>query len=144
MEVSLLVQSIAGLVAILGVLIFILLLPSGVKKEKKEKKETQLEIKPKNDLDSLREIIRSRLSTNKQLSDSLDLIIEFHGKIPGKLGTRVNPHFDSYTEILVTLCRHPNASKEILIGFDERLVKLNPQYKKEINDAVTKGLNSRL
>jgi len=143
MEISLLIEAIAGLVIVLGILIFILLKP---KNEKKPKKQIISSSKPKEniDLDSLRYIIRNRVSSKKELSDAVDNIIKYHGNIPAKLGIRVNPQFDAYMEIFVTLCRHPNTSKDIILKLDKELVKLNPSYKTEINEAITKGLNSRL
>jgi len=56
---------------------------------------------------------------------------------------RAHPDFDIYMEILFTICRHPNTNKDIVIKFDRELGRLNPEYKKEINEAITKGLNSR-
>jgi len=145
MEISLLIKVVAGLVVILGILVFLLLLPKKIKDSKKVLSEKERnKPKVKTDLNSLRYIIRNRVSSNKQLGEALDLIIKHHGNIPNKLGIRVNPQFDGYMEVLVTLCRHPNASKDIIIKFDKELTKLNPDYKSEINDAITKGLNSRL
>lgn len=144
MEISLLIKTITGLVIILGILIFVLLLPKKIKKTKKTSSKKISKSKTKIDFDSLRHIIRNRMSTTKQLGEALDLIIKHHGNIPAKLGIRVNPQFDGYMEVLVTLCRHPNASKDIILKFDKELVKLNTEYKSEINDAITKGLNSRL
>ncbi len=145
MELSLLIKTIVGLLVVLGVLIFLVFLPNKIKNTKKVPPEKK-PIKPsvKTDLDSLRYIIRNRMSSSRQLSEALDLIIKHHGSIPKKLGIRVNPQFDGYMEVLVTLCRHPNATKDIVIKFDRELVGLNPNYKQEINDAITKGLNSRL
>ena len=60
-----------------------------------------------------------------------------------KLGLRAHPDFDIYMDILFTICRHPNANKDLIIKFDRELEELNSEYKKEINDAITKGLNSR-
>lgn len=142
MEASLLIQSIAGLVVILAILIFLLLKPnvSAIPKSIKLKPSKE---KEKTDLESLRHIIRNRLSTKKQLSRATELVIKHHGKIPGKLGVRVNPQFDAYMEIMITLCRHPNTSKDIILKFDKELTRLNPDYKQEINEAITKGLNSR-
>jgi len=60
-----------------------------------------------------------------------------------KLGLRTHPDFDTYMDILFTICRHPNTNKDIIIKFDKELSRLNPEYKKEINEAITKGLNSR-
>jgi hypothetical protein len=46
-------------------------------------------------------------------------------------------------DILFAICRHPNTNKDIIINFDKELEHLNPEYKKEINEAIAKGLNSR-
>jgi len=142
MEASLLIQSIAGLVVILAILIFLLLKPKVSVKAKSINIKLEEE-KEKTDLESLRHIIRNRLSTEKELFRAVELVLKHHGKIPGKLGLRLNPQFDSYMEIIITLCRHPHTSKDIILKFDKELTRLNPEYKSEINEAVTKGLNSR-
>lgn len=145
MEIKLLIETIAGLVVILGILVFILVLPSKIKTKKKIVKITidEEKKKPKTDLDSLRHIIRDRLSTKKELQDALNLVIKLHGKIPKKLGTRVNPKFDDYMEILVMMCRHTHTDKNIILKFDKELSGLNPDYKTEISETITKGLDSR-
>ena len=143
MEASLLIEAIAGLVAILAVLIFILFKPhKEVKKTSKVELSKTKDIE-KTDLETLRAIIRNRVSSTKQLSHAIDLVLKHHGKIPDKLGTRTNPKFDSYMEMLITICRHSNTSKDIILKFDKELTRLNPSYKTEINEAITKGLNSR-
>lgn len=142
MEVTLLIKAGIGLVVILGILVFILVLPAN-KKEKKKHKIRVSEKKEKTDLESLRYIIRNRVSSKQELQNALNLVIKHHGKIPKKLGTRVNPQFDSYMEILIMICRHPNTDKDIIIKFDKELANLNPEYKSEINESITKGLDSR-
>lgn len=142
MEASLLIQSIGGLVVVLAILIFLLLKP------KVSVRKNFINIKPsekkeKTDLESLRHIIRNRLSSKEELTRATDLVLKYHSKIPGKLGLRVNPQFDAYLEIIITLCRHPHTSKDIILKFDRELTRLNPEYKQEINEAITKGLNSR-
>lgn len=142
MEVTLLIKAGIGLVVILGILVFILVLPAN-KKEKKKHKIRVSEKKEKTDLESLRHIIRNRVSSKQELQNALNLVIKHHGKIPKKLGTRVNPQFDSYMEILIMICRHPNTDKDLIIKFDKELANLNPEYKSEINESITKGLDSR-
>lgn len=143
MEIPLLIKAIVGLVVILGILVFILVLPNN-KKAKEKKQKVTTEVKgPKTDLESLRHIIRDRLSSKKELKEALDLVIKHHGHIPKRLGTRVNPGFDDYMEILIMICRHPNTDKSIILNFDKKLVTLNPDYKNEINESITKGLDSR-
>ena len=142
MEISLLIKTIVGLVIVLGILVFILLLPTHIEK-KKVKKRVSDHDKPKTDLDSLRHIIRDRLSTKQELQDALNLVIKLHGHIAKKHGTRVNTDFDAYMEILIMICRHPNTDKDIILNFDRELENLNPEYKDEINESITKGLDSR-
>lgn len=145
MEITLLLKSIMGLVVILAILIFLLFLSSKQKKEDvAAKKATVTDRKDTNiNLDHLRSIIKNKKSTTKELKEALELVIKHHGRVHEKLGLRAHPDFDIYMDILFTICRHPNTNKDIVIKFDKELGRLNPDYKKEINDAITKGLNSR-
>jgi hypothetical protein len=149
MEAELVVKSIMGLIVILALLIFLLFLeptPNSPNKntsstEKAKVYETTDEIKT--DMNSLVKIIKTKKSTAKELSEALDLIIKYHGTVHAKLGLRSHPDFDIYADILFTICRHRNANKDLIIKFDKELAKLNPEYKKDINEAMTKGLTSR-
>jgi len=151
MEITLLLKSLMGLVVVLAILVFLLFLPTAKKKEqaKAARKDStptpaSSEDKPQNtDLEYLRGIIKKKKTTTKELKEALELIIKYHGTVHAKLGLRAHPDFDIYTDILFTICRHPNTNKNIVINFDRELTRLNPDYKKEINEAVTKGLNSR-
>jgi len=144
MELTLLVQSIGGLIIILSILTLLLLI-SPKKKPKLKAKKTVQKTNTANqiDLPSLKAIIKNRKTTKKELKHTLDLILKHHGTIHNKLGSRVHPDFDTFMEILITICRHPNTSKDIIIDFDKELARKNPEYKPDINDAVAKGLNSR-
>ena len=145
MEITPLLQSILGLVAVLAILIFLLFLPSGKKKKETNAKNsfTPQRQTQKTDLAYLKSIVKNKKSTAKELEQALALVIRHHGNIHPKLGARPHPDFDVYMDFLFTICRHPNSSKDIIINFDKNLRKLNPEYKKEINEAITKGLNSR-
>jgi len=144
MEITLLLKSIVGLVVILAILIFVLFLPTKKKKAKKVvKKSTSSKASLNTNLEHLRSIIKKKRTTTKELKDTLDLILKYHGRLHEKLGLRTHPDFDTYMDILFTICRHPNTNKDIIIKFDKELSRLNPEYKKEINEAITKGLNSR-
>ncbi|MEA1892403.1 MAG: hypothetical protein U9N33_06790 [Campylobacterota bacterium] len=146
MEITLLIKSVMGLVVVLAILMFLLFLPSRQKLQKvKEKAKKQIAKKNAlyTDLNSLVTIIKKKDTPTQELQETMDLIIKYHGKIHAKLGIRVHPDFDIYMDILFTICRHPHADKNIVLKFDKELTKLNPTYTKEINDAITKGLNSR-
>lgn len=145
MEVSFLLQSFIGLVILLAILVFFLFF--NPKKSKQSKKKTKVVPKRREDdyisLEKLLEIIKNRKSTAKELQNALDLVLKHHGTIQSKLGLRPHPDFDIYGEILLRICRHPNTTKEIILSFDRGLAQKNGDYKKDIDDFITKGLNSR-
>ncbi|WP_324171858.1 hypothetical protein [Sulfurimonas sp.] len=152
MEITLLIKTVMGLIVLLAILMFLLFVPSTKKsKEKAQKKNTSFTsgspvVKTEStntSLEYLRSIIKKKKSTTAELKNALELIIKHHGIVHEKLGERAHPDFDIYMDILFTICRHPNTNKDILLTFDRSLAKLNPAYKKEINEAMTKGLTSR-
>ena len=148
MEITLLIKSIAGLAVVLGILIFILILsPENKEKsqnlKKKPKKASHQHEAMSTELMPLRAIIKDRTSDKHLLKDALELIIKYHGTIHKKLGVRPHPDFEIYKDILFSICRHPNTDKGLIINFEKELLRLNPEYKSNINDATTRGLNSR-
>ncbi len=155
MDAELIVKLIIALAAILAVLMFLLFIEpkkdaksdidssvkAPLKAEPARKKETTPLAKPT--LDSLVQIVKNKRSDAQKLSETLSLIIQHYGVIAKKMGIRPHPDFDIYMDILFSICRHPNTNKDIILDFDKELEKLNPEYKKEINEAITKGLYSR-
>ncbi len=148
MEVELIIQSIMGLVGLLALLIFLLFITPSGDKPKAEDIEPVEAVPEKKisryvELNELRDVIKDKRSATEDLRRALELIIEYHGTIHTKLGIRPHPDFDIYAEILFVICRHPNADKDMIVNFDRDLGRLNPDYKEEINEAITKGLTSR-
>ncbi len=149
MDIELIIQSVMGLVAILAVLLFLLFMTNDNSNKDKKNKTNEKEVKPavKKNIDTslanLRSIVKDKLSATAELREALELIIKFHGTIHPKLGVRAHPDFDPYMDVLFTICRHPNADKDMIIQFDKELCRYNPEYKQEINEAITKGLTSR-
>lgn len=146
MEITLLIKSIAGLIVFLAILLYFLLIPSQKKKVQVVKKKNTLRDSSgamKTDKESLRAIIKNKETSAKELAQALDLILKHHGRIHKKLGERSHPEFDYYRDILFSICRHKNTNKDIIIAFDKKLEQLNPNYKKDINEAIAQGLNSR-
>jgi len=161
METEFIIKSIVVLAVVLAVLVFLLFLDSD--KEPKIKKDSLVDqepvynkplikaeetiqvedVAPKTDLKSLVKIIKNKRANADEIDGALDMIIKYHGRVHKKLGLRSHPDFDIYMEILFTICRHPNANKDLIIKFDRELERLNPEYKQDINEAITKGLNSR-
>ena len=144
MDIVLLIKSGMGLVVILAVLVFFLFYSAKKKKEKiiKQKEPVKAKVEKARTFDSLRAVLVNDKSTSKDLKDALDEIIKNYGKI-SKSGKSSKSDFDAYMGIIFNICRHPNTTKHIILDFDKELRNINPQYKSEINDAITKGLNAR-
>ncbi len=154
MDVELLIRGFIGLVVLLGLLMLLFLLPARKKKAKKEQKisnstkksaYTKRERSPEDELsfDALRAIIRTRSSTTEELERAVDAIIRHYIHIPPKLGTRTHPDFDKYVDVIVHLVRHKNTNKDLILKLDKALNKENSAYKAELNDTLSKALNSR-
>lgn len=144
MDIVLLIKSIAGLTVVLGILLFVFLYsPKGKKSVKKKSRSEPAPQRPKFDWETILETIKNKKSSTQELAEAVDLVLKYHGTIPKKLGLRAHPEFDRYSELILRLCRHPNTNKDIIVRLDLELEKKNPEYKRELNDALTKGLNSR-
>lgn len=144
MDIVLLIKSGMGLVVILAVLVFFLFYSSKKKKAKTIKQKEPVKPKAKKvvTFDSLRAVLVNERSTSKELKEALDMIIKDYGTV-SKSGKYNQSDFGVYMGIIFNICRHPNTTKDIILDFDRELKKINPLYKSDINDAVTKALNSR-
>ena len=134
-----------GLSVLLVLLVLLFYMPAQKEKRKKQSKKNTPNKKEKVDFDleHLRSIVKNKKSTTQELQNALELVIKYHGTMHKKLGLRPHPESDIYMDILFKAARHPNADKGLIIRFNRELEKLNPEYKKEINDALMRGLNSR-
>jgi hypothetical protein len=146
MKFLIIVQSVLGLLAILIILGFVIFY-NPLKKKKvvqKPKKKPKKHTKTKDFL-YLKSIIKKRSSTTQDLKNSLDLIIEKYGNIPPKEKRTLsaNDDFLPYVDILLSLTKHPNATKELILDFEKKLVQKNQEYKKDISDTIVKGLDKR-
>lgn len=148
MDIVLLFKSIIGLAIILGFLILILVLPKKlkIKREKLAKKKLDTVQKREDNehsFEKLHTIIKKKATTTEELKDALDLIIKYYPTMHKKLGIRPHPESNAYMDVIFKLCRHKNTNTKITINFINAIEKINPEYKKEINDAMMRGLNSR-
>ena len=145
MDITLLIKSIATLSGALGILILLYFYLSHANKPQKKKVSKKIqhirEVQP--DLNTLLEIIKDKKSTTLELEEAVDLIIKYYGEIPKKLGIRAHPKFEIYSELILRICHHPNTTKEIILKLDRELERLNPEYKMELEDSLTKGLDTR-
>ena len=145
MDITLLIKSIAALSGALGILVlfyFYFLHANKEQKRKTSKKPVHIrEVKP--DLNMLLEVIKDRQATTEELKEAVDLILQYYGKIPKKLGMRAHPEFEIYSELLLRIAHHPHVNKDIIIKLDKELHRLNPEYSLELDDSLTKGLDTR-
>ncbi len=148
MDIGLIIKSVVGLIVVLAVLIIVFILPIQTKKKKDQERSTKSEeekgkMDPVLSFDELRLIIRKRSSTTEELNKAVDQIVHHYGKIQPKLGIRSHPEFDKYVDVIVHLVRHKNTNKDLILKLDRELTRKNPDYKAELNDTLTKALNSR-
>jgi len=149
MEVTLLVKTVLGFFAILILVILVFVIMFTLKKKEKEIKKKQERKKKKKvvkedtSFEHLRKVIRRQVTTAQELKKTLDLIIKHYGVIPKKQGIKPHPEFKFYAELMIVLCIHQNTNKTLISTFDKELNRLNPQYKKELNEALMKGLSAR-
>jgi len=134
MDITLLVKSFIGLVSILAILIFFLFYSPGQKRKKELQKKEEKKKNKSVDFETLLAIVRDKKASSQELSTALDNILEYYGEIED---------FKYYGEILLRICRHPQTTKDIILKFNRDLEKKNPGYAIEINDFITRGLNSR-
>lgn len=146
MDIILLIKSGLGLLMVLAFLVILLIAPK--KKKEKNKQKQPIQSKPKEsfptDLKELIKIIKDKETDSKKLAKTTETILKYHGKLPSKLGIRTNPEYAIYDDLIFTLCRHPNVTANIILEFTSGLEKKNEDYKPQINDSLTRGLNSRV
>ena len=148
MDIELIIKSVVGLIVLLTLLVIVFILPARAKKKKKAqaKKSVKKVVEEKEKVlpfDELRAIVRRKSSTTEELQKAVDQIVEHYSKIHPKMGIRSHPDFDKYVDLIVHLVRHRNTNKDLILKLDCALVKNNPDYKAELNDTLTKALNSR-
>ena len=77
------------------------------------------------------------------MSQTIEQLIKYHGKIHPKLGDLPHPDFKRYLTLIMALCSHPNTDKTIIVALDHKLKTKNPKYTMEIEEAVNKGIAKR-
>ncbi|MEA1956718.1 MAG: hypothetical protein U9N02_09570 [Campylobacterota bacterium] len=145
MDIVLLIKSGLGLTVLLVILIYLLLLSFKKKKKPQKKKVKQTKQRTTySTLEELRKIIKDRDIDSKKLEETLNEIIKYHGTMPKQIGVNVPAELYIFEDIIYIVCRHPSVTSTIILEFISQLEKLNHNYKYQINNALTKGLNSRV
>jgi hypothetical protein len=144
---------------VIGILLFILLVlvlmlvsrSSAPRRPKPGKTDKTLNPEPPKpvrrharSMEELLKVLQHKTSTTEELQDAIEEMARVYGKITPKLGIRAHPDFELYMLAIMLICRHRNTTKELVLGFDRELTRKNPEYKREINEAISKGLNARV
>lgn len=93
--------------------------------------------------EEIRALFSHSKSTKAELKEAIEQLIRHHGKIHAKLGDLVHPDFKRYLELIISLCKNPQADKELILSLDQKLRIKNPKYGLEIDEAVNKGIAAR-
>ncbi|UCN00392.1 hypothetical protein LCX93_00315 [Sulfurimonas sp. SWIR-19] len=145
MDIILLIKSLAALSGALGILVLLYFYFSDAKKPRKRntaKKPLHIrEVKP--DFEMLLKVIKDKKATTEELNEAVNLLLKYYEKIPQKLGMRAHPEFEKYSELILRICHHPNVTKDIILKLDKELHRHNPAYALELDDSLTKGLDTR-
>ena len=142
MEITLLFKFFIGLLLLLALLLYFLLFKRK-KKSLSKKSTTSPQRKNTPSFEALISVIKNKNATREELFSAVEDILKYYGTIHPKLGMRSHPDFDKYGLIILKLCHHPHTDKKIILKFDKELRAKNPEYAHEINDFLTKGLDTR-
>jgi hypothetical protein len=93
--------------------------------------------------EEIRVLFSHRDSSKAELKEAIEQLVRHHGKIHAKLGDLVHPDFKRYLELIISLCKTPQADKELILSLDQKLRVKNPKYGLEIDEAVNKGIAAR-
>jgi len=93
--------------------------------------------------EEIRVLFSHKDSSKPELKEAIEQLVRHHGKIHAKLGDLVHPDFKRYLELIISLCKNPQADKELIISLDQKLRVKNPKYGLEIDEAVNKGIAAR-
>lgn len=145
MDVTTLILALTGLLGILLVLVLIYIFARAPKEKPQTaapKSAGKSEAAPRKapegvpTLDALEAVVFNRSSSKEALRSAVEAIGMHYGKI---YATTLN----RYMRIIMSLCRHPNTDKTILVNFDKTLRQQNPGMRQELEMALKKGLDSR-
>ena len=135
MQISSLIILFFILIVILAILIFFLLKVVKKKKFQKEREKNKAKKKTKAvTLEDLRDKMKDKNLSSKELKDILDAVLQEYGIIED---------FTIYMDIIVRMTRHKATNKDIIIAFDKELSRLNPKFAVTISNSVTNGLSLR-
>lgn len=131
MQINFLVETVIGLVILLGVLFLFLF----VGRQKKLEYISDEKVS-KNDLQTLLKSVKNKNTQAEELQKVVYIILEDFAIIQEE-------NFNIYAQILLKVASHPNTNKDIILALDRGLCLKNPSYKKEISNFTSQGLNSR-
>ena len=116
------------LIIILAILIFFLF------QKRKLKMISKDLTSPIPSLQSLEQIIDNSDTKTEELKDTVDLIMKYYAEIND---------INSYMDTIFNLSKHRNRDTQMIVTLTTKLEQRNPQYKLDINSAMSQGLNSK-
>ena len=141
------IDNILLLIIIFAILLAVLVIFYGFKPSKKKPKAAQKSsVKPKVQVPTFAELlkqVKTKSTSSAQLAEAAELILKYYGTIKDKHGVMPDSDFQRYGEVIFAICSHPNTTKEIVVSFDRELRKRNPQYDREIEEMLNRGLSAR-
>ena len=108
-----------------------------------EKRATKKEKREVPTFAKLVQKIKMRDTTSEELEKAVRLLLKYYGTIPSKNGIAPSREFKKYAEVIYFVARHPNTTKEIVLFFDKEINAKNPQYHREIDEMLSRGLTAR-
>ena len=93
--------------------------------------------------EEIKALFSHKHSSKAELKEAIEQLVRHHGKIHAKLGDLIHPDFKRYLELIISLCKNPQADKELILSLDQKLRIKNPKYSLEIDEAVNKGIAAR-
>ena len=125
-----LIITMAGLLLVLIVLVFLYIWVSRTRSVKSE---------PLNSIETFETLYPTILnsdSKNEELWHVCETIMQRYAVIaPNRL--------DIYLHLIETLCVHPHTESKLIVQFEKGLRSANPRYAKEIEGALSRGLAHR-
>ncbi len=93
--------------------------------------------------EQISKLFSNKKSTKEELTNTVEQLIRYHGKIHPKLGDLAHPDFKRYLTLIMSLASNPQSDKDIIVSFEKKLRVKNPKYALDIEDAINKGIAKR-
>ena len=146
MQIINLIILIIAFSVILGMLIFFYVYQPSKKVQKQQVNRPQKPTASPTQIPTFEKLVermKKRTATIQELQEAAELILKYYGAIKPKNGIAPSKDFKRYGEVMFIIARHPNTTKELVVMFDKELANKNPDYRREIDEMLNRGLSAR-